>query len=213
MGEPKALVAWCGRPLIAFLVEEWLATRVDRVVVVLGARAGEVGEGLFRALSGHAGRDGPGLDERLDVVVNAEWERGKCGSIRAGVERLSAGVQDIALHSVDQPVTAEVLEALLGFHRADGGDATLPVLNGRRGHPVCLKSTLREALLVLREEDRGLRGLIRSLDEVGRVREAQIAAPCIHWNINRPEDLAAVAAGRGGRPPGLIGGTARHKVR
>lgn len=191
MGAPKALVEWCGRPLIAFLAGEFLASRVDRLVIVLGSRAGEVRERLLQALSaGEAAK----LDERLVVVVNREWERGKCGSIRTGVERVSGLARDIVLHSVDQPATAEVFEALFGFHRAGGQDATLPVRNGRKGHPVCVKAALRERLTDLREDEMGLRGLICSLERQGRVHAAKVAAPCIHWNINRPEDLAALAS-------------------
>lgn len=187
MGAPKSLIEWCRRPLIAFQVEEFLATRIDRIVVVLGARADEVREQLLQALAQRKLRV---LEHRLAIAVNRDWESGKCGSIRVGVSHLSCDVHDVVLHSVDQPTSAEVLEALLGFHRAAGQVATLPVRNGRRGHPVCVRSTLRAELADLREEDLGLRGLLRALEGRGFVHAAPVAAPCIHWNINRPEDLA-----------------------
>ncbi len=189
MGAAKALIEWCGLPLIAHQVTEFLATRADRVVVVLGARADDIQSSLLHALMARQEllREG-----RLEIVVNHLWESGKCSSIRTGVGKLSPGVRHVVLHSVDQPTTAEVLEALFGFHLAAGRALTLPIRGGRRGHPVCVKSTLRRHLTELREEDLGLRGLIRSLEAQALVHEAPVAAPCVHWNINRPEDLAGL---------------------
>lgn len=176
-------------PLIAYQALEFLGTRIDRLVVVLGARADTIQSALASALAARGGSD---FRDRLKVVINRDWKEGKCGSIRTGVRELSSDVRDIVLHSVDQPTTAEVLESLFGFHRAATSHATLPFRDGRKGHPVCMRSTERAALANLAEEELGLRGLIRSLDERGLVHLAPMAAPCTRWDINRPEDLASL---------------------
>ena len=189
MGRPKALIEWGGLPLVAFQAREFLSTRIDRLVLVLGARAGEVEEALRAALADYPG---PAGEERLAVVVNRDWKLGKCGSIRIGAGALSAGARHIVLHSVDQPAAGEALEAIFGFHLALGGLATVPVVRGKKGHPVVLASCLRDRLSHLSEEELGLKGLVRSVELEGSLRFAPVAAPCVAWDINRPEDLAAL---------------------
>src|SRR5690606_39923624 len=53
-----------------------------------------------------------------------------------------------------------------------------------------LPAGLREELGSLQEEHQGLRALIRRLEKEGGVAVYEMAAPCIFWNFNRPEDAA-----------------------
>ena len=185
MGRPKALLAWSGRSLVAHQLAELLATRVRRAVLVLGAKADLIAKDPeVRRLVG-AGR--------ADVVENARWAEGKCGSIRLGARALSPSATDVVLLAVDQPTAAEVLEALMGEHERLGSACSVPLHGGRRGHPVLLAARLRERLEALREEEMGLRALLGQLDAAGELRELPVRAPCVRWDLNRPEDLPAAA--------------------
>lgn len=198
MGFPKALLSWGGEPLLVSLVRELLATRVARIVVVLGASADRVRREFEAAglVSGRAGeRAAPWPAPRLDLLVNPHWAAGKTTSIQAGVQALSHGATDLLLLNVDQPLRAEVMEAVMGAHEALCMDATLPAYQGRRGHPVALSLRWRRELLHLSEEHLGLRELIDRLESSGSLAVYDLAAPCIHWNLNRPEDVMLIGSG------------------
>ncbi|HLS91014.1 MAG TPA: nucleotidyltransferase family protein [Limnochordia bacterium] len=185
----KALMPWQGQPLVAHQVKELLATRARRVVVVLGAEAQEIAAELQRHVPQSPAAPWGG-EPRLEIVVNPKWREGKSSSIRSGVAALSAEVTDLLLLTVDQPIRAEVLEGLMGAHEMMGKPVTLPGAGGRKGHPVALSAGLREELGSLQEEHQGLRALIRRLEKEGGVAVYEMAAPCIFWNFNRPEDAA-----------------------
>lgn len=196
MGFPKALLRWEGIPMLAFLLRELEATRVRRIHVVLGAGAEEIRNEVERAALA-AGIPVPaGAESRAQFVYNPSWHEGKSTSIRAGAEALRPDATDVLLLTVDQPVRAEVLEALMGAHERLGKGATLPVYGGKRGHPVALSARYRRELASLSEERQGLRELVCRLEAQGELAEPEIAAPCVRWNLNRAEDVARVLGGR-----------------
>lgn len=194
MGRPKALLPWSGRSLLEHQVLELLATRVRRVVVVLGAHSERLLPllaGGVRTLGGRLECGGP----RLSWVVNRDWPRGKCFSIRCGAEAVSPGADHLLLAAVDQPLAAEVLEVLLSAHERSGRLVTLPSFRGRRGHPVALSRRLTGELKQLSEEREGLRSLVRDAERRGDLHTVEIAAPSVLWNLNRPEEVPRAERG------------------
>lgn len=197
MKEPKALLRWSGRRLLEHQVLELLATRVRRVVVVLGAHSDRLLPliaGGLRTLGGRLACD----RARLRCVVNPRWTLGKCESIRVGAEAVGPGADHILLATVDQPLAAEVLEALLAAHERAGRLITVPTFQGRRGHPVALRSTLVRELKNLSEESEGLRSLVRAAQARGELCTAEVAAASVLWNFNRPEDIPRPVEARDG---------------
>lgn len=187
MGFHKAFLNWQGRPLLVHQVNELLATRVRRIVVVLGSQAERVSALLQHALDFE--RDArPGPVERVQIVVNPTWHEGKSSSIRVGAAALTAEATDLLLLTVDQPIRAEVVEALMGAHERTGKDATLPSGGGRRGHPIALSTRHLAGLASVSEEEQGVRALIRRIENEGGLALYEMAAPCIFWNFNRPQD-------------------------
>lgn len=197
MREPKALLPWSGRRLIEHQILEVLATRVQRVVVVLGAHRERI---LPRIAGGLATLGGApaGDPSRVYCVVNPRWSMGKCESIRAGAEAVSPEADHILLAAVDQPLASEVLESLFAVHERSGRLITVPTYRGRRGHPVALRSALVSGLKELSEEREGLRSLVRAAEARGELCLAEVAAPPILWNFNRPEDLPRPVRAREG---------------
>jgi CTP:molybdopterin cytidylyltransferase MocA len=110
-GAPKQLAALDGRPLVEHAVAA-LESVCDRVVVVLGAHAGEVRRGA-----------------RLpDAVVCEDWEQGPFTSMRCGLAALGDDHDAVVIALGDQPgLTAERIRAVLAFDaplaRARDGDA------------------------------------------------------------------------------------------
>jgi molybdenum cofactor cytidylyltransferase len=103
LGTPKQLLPLDGDTLLGRAARAALATRADRVVVVLGAHA----DACLATLTGLA----------VEIVVNTAWAEGQASSLRAGLAQLlSAGpVPDAAIVMLcDQPWTSfGLLDALI----------------------------------------------------------------------------------------------------
>lgn len=181
MGRSKALLPWDGVPLIAYQVRELRAAGVDDIVVVLGHGADEV-----RAQVPPSTGSG-----QVRVVVNEAYRKGRASSLRAGAAALPDGTDPIVVLGVDQPRPREVLAALLAAHT---GGITMPVFEGRRGHPAVLAGSLLPELRSATEEAQGLRGVLAAHD--ADVREVDLGTPAVRLDINTEEDYRQALAGR-----------------
>lgn len=121
MGHPKQLIPHDGKPLVAHAAETALAAGAAPVVVVLGARAGEIRPALSH-LSG------------VTTVINAGWESGLASSLTTG---LRAALRDTTWDGVlallaDQPL---VDAAMLGRIITEFGGGARVVATGYGGMP------------------------------------------------------------------------------
>jgi CTP:molybdopterin cytidylyltransferase MocA len=177
MGRAKALLPWDGVPLVAYQARELLVAGVEDVVVVLGHGAAEVREALRQAQGGD-----------VRVVVNEAYREGRASSLRAGAAALADGADPIVVLNVDQPRSREVLSALLSAH---AGGVTMPVYQGKRGHPALLAGTLLPELRSATEEAQGLRGVLAAHE----VREIDLGTAAVRLDINTEEDYRRALAG------------------
>jgi CTP:molybdopterin cytidylyltransferase MocA len=145
-GGPKQLARLDGRPLI----EHALAALRDlgRVVVALGARAGEI-------------RAGADLG-RAEVVVCEDWAEGMGASLRRGLAALG-DAEEVVVVLADQPF---ITPAVVARVRAAAGDAARAVYGGVPGHPVVLRRALLARAGELRG-DAGFRGVAMTEVECG----------------------------------------------
>ncbi len=167
-GSPKQLAELRGRPLLEHAVAAMVAVgALERIVVVLGARAGEVRAGvdMFDA----------------EVVECAQWQEGMAASLRCGVRALQH-CEALLVVLGDQPlITPQVIAGVVD--QASGSHAAVrATYGGKPGHPVLLKRELYENLLALRG-DSGARDLLGG----ARVREWE----CGH--LARADDIDTVA--------------------
>ena len=176
--EPKLLADVAGRPVLQHTIDAMTQVRaLDRVVVVLGARA----QTLLSAV--HFGRAEP--------LICRQWEDGPSASLRCGVDAL-ADAAKIVLTLGDQPlITAKIVER---FAREPPGARAS--YHGNPGHPVVLGPEHARAIRRL-TGDVGARDiltgpLVESAD-LGLMRD-----------LDTPGDLTAIrcsAAGTGPRLP------------
>lgn len=173
MGENKMLLPWGKGTVLSSVVASLLAAGLERVVVVLGHRAGEVEQAL-----------GPlRLDGRVRTCVNDRYREGMLTSLQAGARALGGGNVLVALG--DQPlVTPTVVSNVLAAH---AGGLTVPSFGGRRGHPVCIDGSLTEPLLALPAET-GLRKLFQDYPE--RVKTVAVSSGGILIDLDTPADYA-----------------------
>ena len=120
----------------------------EPVVVVLGARAGEVEAGC--ELRG------------ARVLLNVDWAEGMGSSVRVGVRALADEVDACVVLACDQPaVTATHLRKLMSRE----GAVVASAYAGRHGVPACFGAELFPELLELRG-DRGAREVLQGAEAV-----------------------------------------------
>jgi molybdenum cofactor cytidylyltransferase len=181
MGTPKALLPYHGRSFLEHLLSITQNPRIGVRRVVLGMHA----EPIARAV--HLNAD--------EVVINDEWERGQLSSIHLALKSLPPETEGMLLCLVDHPLVSaalagEIVDAFFS-HRAP---VTLPVYNGRRGHPVIFSSAVFPELLAAPLET-GARAVVwaheKEIFEVVTNEEG-----CI-LNLNDPEAFQRISSDLG----------------
>jgi molybdenum cofactor cytidylyltransferase len=152
MGSPKQLLPIDGRPLLEVVVAQVCASRLDDVLVVLGAAADEIRAGVDLG--------------RARVLVNTNHAEGMASSLRAGLAALGAGVDRVTVVLGDQPdISADLLDSLLDLQEQTGLPAAALSFNGLLHPPVVLKRELWGDLMDL-VGDVGCRAVIRARPEL-----------------------------------------------
>jgi molybdenum cofactor cytidylyltransferase len=152
-GSQKLIAPLAGKPLVRWAVEHALASRVAKVIVVLGYEASSV-----RAVL-------DGLPVRF--TTNERWAEGMSGSIRAGITALSHDTSSALVLLGDQPgITPCIIDRLIAAHTASALPIVAPSYHGVRGNPVVFSVAIFPELLTIRG-DQGAREVI--IRDPGRV--------------------------------------------
>ncbi len=185
MGKKKELLPIEGTPMIRLVVDKLLASsRIDEVIVVLGAHADEVG----LALSGI-------IDERLELVGNRRFSDGMGTSLAQGVSACSWGTDGIFVVLGDAPFfRAEDVDRLVDSH-SHGAAIAVPVSGGRRGHPILIDGSYRDELAEL-DGDAGARHILER--DADRIVEVTIEDDGFLVDIDEMDDYEAVKNGISG---------------
>ena len=168
MGRPKQLLPLRGRPLLQHVLDRAAASRLDEIVLVLGANAAAVRASL------------PPPAPRLEVVVNDVWAEGIASSLRCGLRACDPRSAAAAILLGDQPgVTSALIDAVLDELAATRAAFVRPVFHapGREpapGHPVAIARSEWADVERLRG-DEGARVLLARAGE--RVHELRVDAP------------------------------------
>ena len=189
MGRLKALLPWRGQTLLQHQVSALRDGGADRVVVVLGHRAGEL-RPLLEGLEG------------VDWVLNPDYLQGKTTSIKAGLSAIISclpldgegqgggeGVRDILLLNVDQPRSAADIARIIDTHRVGDATVTIPTCGGKGGHPIVLSAELLSELLAIDEESQGVKAVVQRRPE--SVNRFPLENPEILLDLNTPEQYRA----------------------
>lgn len=168
MGSPKQLLQVRGRPLLELVVGQVTASKLDEVVVVLGAAADEIQRRIDLG--------------RARVLVNPEHSSGMASSLRAGVSSLGPDVDRVVVILGDQPdVDADLLNHLLDLQESSGLPAAALSFNGLLHPPVVLERELWADLMTL-EGDVGCRAVIRGRPE-------QVVSLPVETDLTHPVDV------------------------
>jgi molybdenum cofactor cytidylyltransferase len=172
-GGAKQLAELDSRPLLEHALRAVEAVpAIERIVVVLGARAEEIRAGVdFGA---------------TEVVVCEDWERGQSASLRRGIAAVAGDAQAAVITLGDMPrVTAQVIARFADLAAEHGALARArAVYGGRPGHPVVLGRAYFDAVAEI-EGDIGARDLLRRIG----VRRIECAHLCSAIDVDTPADL------------------------
>ena len=129
MGEWKMVLPFAGKTIIENSVYQALAV-CSKVILVAGYRCQELRK-LFAA------------DQRIEIVINSDYERGMFSSVQMGTETVSTewfflGLGDMPL------VKPDIYRLLLKFK---GTDAVIPKYRGKKGHPLLLSPRVKKAII------------------------------------------------------------------
>jgi CTP:molybdopterin cytidylyltransferase MocA len=168
MGSPKQLLLIAGRPMLEAVVVQANASKLNEVVVVLGAVADEIR---------------PRVDfGRATILVNPDHAAGMASSLKAGIASLAPRVDRVVVMLGDQPdVSAYVLDQLLQLQQTSGLPAAALSFGGLLHPPVVLKRTLWGDLMSL-QGDVGCRAVIRARPEL-------VARLPVEGNLRHPVDV------------------------
>ena len=153
----KLLADFRGEALVVHAARAMLASRAERVTVVLGAR-GEMVEAALRDLA----------DPRLATIECTDWQEGLSASLRCGIAALPADCRAVAIALGDMPLIDPALADTAMGYVLTGAPAVLPEYRGRPAHPVALAPTMFERVTRL-SGDRGARAALRRVPGVVRL--------------------------------------------
>lgn len=150
LGEAKQLLPYKGKSLLVQAVDTAVATGLQPVVVVLGAR----NETLSTELE----------HKEVIIALNPDWEEGMGASLRCGLakaQEVDPTVNAVIFMVCDQPfVRPELLVQLIQTGEATGKPIVASSYGEQAGTPAYFSSKLFPALLEIKG-DTGARKLIR----------------------------------------------------
>ena len=139
MGTPKALLQFRGETFLDRLIRLFSGV-ASPVIVVVGYHAEAIRSGIQRS-------------SEAVFVVNPDPERGMLSSLQCALAALPGNAQAAMFTPVDHPnLESSTLERLAAEFLAKRAPVTVPVHNGKHGHPVCIARPVIAELLSLPPE-------------------------------------------------------------
>jgi molybdenum cofactor cytidylyltransferase len=176
MGTLKLLLPWRGRTILAEVVSQVLESGVSQALVVLGYAAAEQQAVLADI-----------RDDRLQVVLNPQYELGMLSSVQAGLRQLSPATEAVLLSLGDQPrLLATVYRRVMECYIDSGQGILIPSYLGKRGHPIVIHARFVPYLLNLNPITESLHSLTSAYRE--QIMDLPLDEPAVLQDVDRPED-------------------------
>jgi molybdenum cofactor cytidylyltransferase len=172
MGFPKMLLAFRGKTMVENVIGNVADSRVDEIVVVLGASSEKIIE----------------KTEHLNVkhCFNENFKEGMLSSVKCGFRNLPAEYKAVLVFQGDQPlITPKVINSVIEAYLSSGKGLVIPVYNKRRGHPLLIEKRYGAEIEKLTAEE-GLHALAAKF--YGDVLEVEVDEPGILRDIDTYEE-------------------------
>ena len=175
-GRPKQLLDLAGKGMLERVLDTALDSRLAHIYLVLGHKHRQIMEDL-----------GAKMDHRdLTVVINQNYKKGQCTSLRAGILEIGADFPAAMFILGDQPlIDPETLDRLLDRFRSSEKNICVPYYKETRGNPVILSSMFYDAIGGLKG-DIGARKIIA--DNPDQVLKVAVARASFFHDIDTDRD-------------------------
>ncbi|MDF1591196.1 MAG: nucleotidyltransferase family protein [Desulfobacterales bacterium] len=181
-GRPKQLMDLNGKPLIEWVVDACLSSRLDNIVVVLGHDARQIASNLSLRYN----------DRQVLTIINPQYKDGMSQSLRTGLANVMKDFPAVMFLLGDQPlVSSALIDQLLESFWESEKDICVPVYNGKRGNPTLFSSKFYQQLLNV-SGDIGAREIIRAHPEAVLLVETKDPLP--FFDIDTEKDLEELTA-------------------
>jgi len=175
-GRPKQLAGLKDKPLLEWVIDACLNSRLDRIVLVLGQNA----QGIIQILAEKV------KSPRIRTVINRQHHAGMSGSLRRGLLEASAFPSAMFLLG-DQPlIDSKLIDSLLDHFWKSEKKICAPVFQGKRGNPVIFDNIFYNDLLALKG-DIGARNILHANPD--QVLAVEVDDPLYFFDIDTENDL------------------------
>ena len=178
MGESNKLLEQVdGHPLLAWVIDEILASAITNIFVVTGFEHKRVETALD--------------DYPITPLYNPDFSTGIASSIRTGITNLPEGIGGVMVFLGDMPLISRNLigELILRFDPPAGRSIIVPTYRGRRGNPILWSRDLFDKMRNLKG-DRGARTLFKQHKKL--IYELPVMTQSIIKDVDTPDGLAAI---------------------
>lgn len=145
MGFPKMLLTFNGRTMIENIIANISESKVDTIMVVLGA--------YRETLVEHIGK------LAVRYCYNDNYREGMLSSVQCGFKNLPSDYKAVLVFQGDQPlITPNVINAVIETYLSSDKGIVIPAYKGRRGHPILISRKYNNKIQKL-SPIKGLRSL------------------------------------------------------
>lgn len=172
MGSPKMILPYKGMTIIEKVLENVLASDVEKVVTVLGSNKDEVLKVI----------------EKFPVLhcINSNYKNGMLSSVKCGFEFLPADFRAALVFLGDQPMAeTAVINKMIKAYNESGKGILVPVFENKRGHPLLADKKYLDEIINL-DDPEGLKGLLRRHPD--DLLEVVTETPSVLMDIDTRED-------------------------
>ncbi len=170
LGTPKALLKVGAETFAKRIVSIMHSVGIQNLTLVAGPHYEEIRKSA----------------DDLAVVFNPQYELGQFSSLQTGLRHVPGGTEFVLVWPVDQPlVRKETISELLETARREGNPVTVPVYEGKKGHPVVYNSETITKILSMEPSHTG-KELFEYFD--GRISLVEVNDPGVLIDIDTPED-------------------------
>ncbi len=171
-GENKLIYMINGIPIIRKVVMEAKLPNV-RIIIVIGHDQAKIRSAL------------KGIN--VDYVYNEDYKKGMSQSIIAGVN-FSSSIRGILILPGDMAyIKSHIIEQVISVHKKTGASIVIPTYNGRGGHPILFDVKLKDELLSIKEETRGLKEIVQKHEN--EIYNIELGTPIVVHDVDTKDDL------------------------
>lgn len=180
MGRPKLPMPLGGRSMLRRVLEVLRRTKVERIIVVLGAHQQEV-------------RRSVRFEKEL-VVFNPAYADGMSSSLKVGLAAAGRKADAAIIALADQPfLSAATVDRLIELYLKLGARIVVPVYGGTRGNPVLFDRSLFPQIAKIRG-DVGAKSIVEGNEAL--VLEVPVKDEGVAFDIDTPTDYERAVSSR-----------------